>query len=318
MAVYGWGVLLAGEVVIVSGPPGSGKSTIAGALAESADQGVHLESDWFLRWIRSGLIPPYLPASHRQNTAVMDAVADAAAGYATAGYVVVWDGIVGPWFLDRVVSRLTARGVRVRYLVVRAGRDTVLARVRERDGTTEVSGAEVMWDQFADLGDLERHVVSGDGDRDEVLGRCRAALAGDGLVVEAEAWVDDRWPVSVKGVLGWDGRVVVLRNRRGEWELPGGRLDATDASPESALRREMSEELGLDVEVGELVDSWIYDVEGKRVLILTFACTAERPSDLVHSDEHVEVAEFELDRLRQEQIPVGYLRSIESATTRTR
>ena len=48
-----------------------------------------------------------------------------------------------------------ARGVRVRYLVVRAERETALARVQERDGTIEVSGAEVMWDQFADLGELE-------------------------------------------------------------------------------------------------------------------------------------------------------------------
>ena len=90
-----------------------------------------------------------------------------------------------------------------------------------------------MWDQFADLGELESHVVSGEGDPVEVVARCMAALADGGLTLEAEAWVDDRWPVSVKGVVGWDGRVVVLRNRRGEWELPGGRLDATDASPEA-------------------------------------------------------------------------------------
>ena len=123
----------------------------------------------------------------------------------------------------------------MRYLVVRAERETALARVQERDGTVEVSGAEVMWDQFADLGELESHVVSGEGDPVEVVGRCQAALADGGLRLEAEAWVDDRWPVSVKGVLGWDGRVVVLRNRRGEWELPGGRLDATDASPEDGV-----------------------------------------------------------------------------------
>lgn len=128
------------------------------------------------------------------------------------------------------------------------------------------------------------------------------------------AWVDDRWPVSVKGVVGWDGRVVVLRNRRGEWELPGGRLDRTDASPEATVRREMREELGLDVEVGPLVDTWIYDVEGKRVLILAYACTAERPPQLVHSDEHVEVAAFDPDLLRDEPIPEGYLRSIEAAS----
>ena len=121
--------------------------------------------------------------------------------------------------------------------------------------------------------------------------------------------------MSVKGVLGWDDRVVVLRNRRGEWELPGGRLDATDASPEDALRREMVEELGLEVDVGALVDSWIYDVEGKRVLILTFACTAERPPELSHSDEHVEVGESGLAELRREPIPKGYLRSIASAMT---
>ncbi|MCB0995879.1 MAG: AAA family ATPase [Acidimicrobiales bacterium] len=307
-------MLANGEVVIVSGPPGSGKSTVAAALADSVERGVHLESDWFFRWIRSGFIPQHLPASHSQNTAVMDLVTDTAAGYADAGYVVMWDGIVGPWFLDRVLARLAARNVQVRYLVVRAERETALARVRERDGTADVPGAEVMWNQFADLGELEHHVVSGEGDPVEVIARCRAALADGGLTLAADAWVDDRWPVSVKGVVSWDGWVVVLRNRRGEWELPGGRLDATDASPEAALRREMVEELGLEVEVGPVVDSWIYDVEGKRVLILTFACTAERPHDLAHSGEHVDVGEFELERLGREPIPEGYLRSIAAAT----
>ena len=183
-------MLSPGEVVIVSGPPGSGKSTVSAALAESVELGVHLESDWFFRWIRSGFVPLHLPASHTQNTAVTDVVTDAAAGYAQAGYLVVWDGIVGPWFLDRVVARLAARGVRVRYLVVRAERRTALARVRERDGTTEVSGAEVMWDQFADLGELESHVVSGEGEPGEVFGRCPAALAGDGLVLGVDVSSD--------------------------------------------------------------------------------------------------------------------------------
>lgn len=306
----------AGEVVIVSGPPGSGKSTVAEALAGDAERGVHLESDRFYRWIRSGFVGPHLPEAHAQNTTVMDAVADAAATYAEGGYTVVWDGIVGPWFLDRVLARFAARGVRVRYLVIRADRETALARVRERDGTVDTSGAEVMWNQFADLGPLESHVVSGDGSLSDVLGRCRAALNDSGLSIKADAWVDDRWPVSVKGVVGWEGRVVVLRNRRGEWELPGGRLDATDASPEAALRREMVEELGLPVEVGRLLDSWIYDVEGKRVLILTYRCTSERPVALAHSDEHVAVAEFDPVQLASEPIPEGYLRSIESALGR--
>lgn len=307
-----------GEVVIVSGPPGSGKTTVADALARSAPQGVHLESDWFYRWIRSGFVAPHLPAARAQNTTVMDLVTDAAAGYAEAGYAVVWDGIVGPWFLDRVVGRLAARGIGARYLVLRAEREEALARVRHRDATAEVSGAEVMWDQFADLGPLEMHVVAADRPIDDVVVRCEAALAGGGLRLDPTPWVDDRWPVSVKGVLGWDDRVVVLRNRRGEWELPGGRLDATDPTPEQALAREMREELGLEVEVGPLVDTWIYDVEGKRVLILAFACTAHRPSTLTHSHEHVEVAAIGLARLRHEPLPEGYLRSIAAAQVHAR
>lgn len=302
-----------GEIVIVSGPPGSGKTTVAAALAQSADRGVHLESDWFYGNIVAGFVAPHLPAARAQNTAVMDVATDAAAGYAEAGYVVVWDGIVGPWFLDRVARRLAARGIRFRYLVVRAEREIALARVRDRDGTPETSGAETMWDQFADLGELEPHVVDSSGALGDVLASCRAALVDDRLVIDADAWVDDRWPVSVKGVLGWDGRVVVLRNDRDEWELPGGRLDASDASPEAALRREVREELGIDIEVGALIDSWIYDVAGKRVLIMTFACLGERPPTLRHSDEHTAVAAFSPAELRSEAIPDGYLRSINAS-----
>ncbi|MEO1058697.1 MAG: AAA family ATPase [Actinomycetota bacterium] len=170
-------------VVIVSGPPGSGKSTVSALLASGFERGVHIESDWFYRSICSGLIAPHLSAAHEQNTAIMDIATDTAAGFADAGYTVVWDGIVGPWFLDRVAQRLRSRDVALRYLVLRTDRSTALDRVRQRDGTTETSGAEKMWDQFADLGDLQSHAVSAAGAVDEVVERCRRALGGDALNV---------------------------------------------------------------------------------------------------------------------------------------
>jgi ADP-ribose pyrophosphatase YjhB (NUDIX family) len=35
-----------------------------------------------------------------------------------------------------------------------------------------------------------------------------------------------RLPVSVKGVVLDEEKVILLENERGEWELPGGRLEA--------------------------------------------------------------------------------------------
>ena len=185
-------MLSGGEVVIVSGPPGSGKTTVSAALASGCERGVHLESDWFYRFIRSGFVAPWLPEAHAQNAAVMDVVSDAAAAYADAGYAVVWDGIVGPWFLERVARRLGARNIGLQYLVLRSSRVTASERVQGRGDTAETTGAEAMYDQFSDLGSLEPHVVSSDAPVERVIEACRAALADGSLVVELGSRAEDR------------------------------------------------------------------------------------------------------------------------------
>jgi len=122
---------------------------------------------------------------------------------------------------------------------------------------------------------------------------------------------DPRWPVSVKGVLGWHRRYVVLRNERGEWELPGGRPDDADPDPATTLRREIREELGIDVTVGPIVDSWFYNIGGNRVIVITYRCHGPRPPKLTHSHEHSEVAVLGLDELRSSSMPDGYLNSLQ-------
>ncbi|MFJ7589573.1 NUDIX domain-containing protein [Streptomyces sp. NPDC097617] len=129
------------------------------------------------------------------------------------------------------------------------------------------------------------------------------------------------WPVSVKAVaLDQHGRVVLLRNEREEWELPGGRLEIgppsgsnpADSSPEEALERELREETGWTVKAGKILDSWVYEpLPGRRVLIVTYDCTVLTPDDVpVVSHEHTRIDRFTEDQVPDLTMPDGYKRSI--------
>ncbi len=119
-----------------------------------------------------------------------------------------------------------------------------------------------------------------------------------------------RFPVSVKGVVLQDGRVVLLRNERDEWELPGGRLELGE-SPEECVSREIREELGLRVRTGPILDSWVYHIcEGADVLIVTYGCLPEPFAELAHSPEHNEVGLFQVDEVEGLRMPAGYKNSI--------
>jgi predicted kinase len=149
-------------VLILTGPPGAGKTTTAAALVARFPRAVHLESDRFFQFIRSDYVEPWRPESSEQNRVVMRIVAEAAAGYAAAGYFTVIDGIVIPgWFLEPIRDALHQAGHPVALAVLRAPLPVCLARVNEREGGPEVDpdAIEQIWRSFAEIGEFEANVL---------------------------------------------------------------------------------------------------------------------------------------------------------------
>ncbi|MDR2248963.1 NUDIX hydrolase [Acinetobacter sp.] len=121
------------------------------------------------------------------------------------------------------------------------------------------------------------------------------------------------FPVSVKGILVLDEQILLLKNERDEWELPGGKLEPNEDIP-SCLIREIKEETGLDVQVVAVLEPYIYKVlDITAVLIIPFKCQVESFESMVISHEHKEIGLFDVHTLDQINLPEGYRKTIQQS-----
>jgi 8-oxo-dGTP diphosphatase len=107
-------------------------------------------------------------------------------------------------------------------------------------------------------------------------------------------------PVPAAEAVCFDAGGRVLLGRRaidpgaGSWDLPGGFLNE-DELPLEALRREMREETGLELQEPEFLGFWLEPYDGRIVLCLTW--TAGASGSGVAADDLSELRWFEPDEL---------------------
>jgi hypothetical protein len=114
-------------------------------------------------------------------------LAQAAAGYAGAGYFTIIDGIISPrWFFEPRRDTLQAAGHTVAYAVLRAPLAVCASRAASRDASrlTDTTVIEQLWSDFTDLGSLEHHAIaSKDKSAEEVTKEVAERLRADLLDV---------------------------------------------------------------------------------------------------------------------------------------
>ena len=141
------------------------------------------------------------------------------------------------------------------------------------------------------------------------------------LVCESCGFVFYLGPKLVAGaIFELDGRIVLIQRDiepgYGKWTFPGGFVERGERA-EAAAEREVLEESGLEIEVGEIVGLYTYDGQIPAIAVFAAEVTGGEPTPL---DETMDIRSFRREGLpwtemafpSTEQALKDYLRKIYS------
>lgn len=122
--------------------------------------------------------------------------------------------------------------------------------------------------------------------------------------------IADKFPVSLKVAIIDDSRVLLLKNERNEWDLPGGKINFGEIAID-CLQREIKEETNLEINNVKLVDffSTIF-FNQTAVLIVLYKAKILSANHISISFEHFDYNFFSKNEIISLNCPEEYKKSI--------
>lgn len=126
--------------------------------------------------------------------------------------------------------------------------------------------------------------------------------------------------VSVKALFKRNGKVLLVKDPKGKWELPGGRIDFGE-DPQETLQREIQEELGWEkFSIEEPLDAWSFTASTNdadyQFIVLIFSCSSEEEAVVAqrgHAHEYTDVQWLAPAEISNLTIRQSYIDSINKA-----